>query len=372
VALPQPRLPDPTRIPDNSTAELPTQVPDPTIAATLAPDLAALCPPPVEGNSQYISTDYGYCFVYPNEYELSVDQFRGPEVIYLAGPVVGSGMEAPRLSLWIEANGPADGLDAAGYASNWQTLNMYGGETLKSEPGMIGELFEMTLYEIPGMFPTQAMFVTTSTNRYIVNMGPSVSFFESADNPASQLWQMVTGSMRFFPPSKPIEVTRAEDVCPQESAGYKLYVNLKDGYCLLYPDSFSPDPTFPGNFTGGPGLGDIGNFKDVYESITVGTFSMVAYDDNGATTPRSLIANRMDTVLAGSDMDTTIGGYPAVVTTTTAGPWYHRTALIVSKYWQYSIVADPWDEVNYPGGYAAVLPVWDSFVNSLRFFTPFR
>jgi hypothetical protein len=230
----------------------------------------------------------------------------------------------------------------------------------------------MTLYDIPGMVPLQAMFVTTLTNRYIVNMGPAVSFFENADNPGSQLWQMVTRSLRFFPPSKRIEVTHSEDVCPQESSGYRLYVNQKDGYCLLYPDSFTPEVIFPGNFSGGPSLGDIGDFKNVYETITVGNAGPIAYDDNGATTPRSIIANRMDTVLAGSDMDTTIGGFPAVVTISTAGPWHHHIAYIVGKYCQYSIVADPWDEVNYPAGYAAVRPVWDSFVNSLAFFTPFR
>lgn len=88
----------------------------PIATATVTPvlDVSTLCPAETESSASYISTENGVCFLYPAGFEAEPDVYVRPdEAVILRGPSLTAGMDRLWVTLNVDYNGPADGMDSA-------------------------------------------------------------------------------------------------------------------------------------------------------------------------------------------------------------------------------------------------------------------
>jgi hypothetical protein len=354
--------PTPASVATSQPGEAATEAPtpgEPTPAAT------ANCPAQAEGSAVAVSEENGVCFLYPSSLTLKQDEIRPDEVVRVVGePYPVGGMDTIAVSVNVAYNGPADGLDSAQYAERWAELNMPGMEPAL-EPATIGGQPAVIMNEQPGMFPQRTAFVVANGIKYQITLQPRPEDIAELADAATQAWDTVTQSIVFFPPQNSRPVVRPEDVCPQEM-GNKLAVNLVDGYCLLHPLDFAPNPDFPVSIVGGPELGPVEGFDSVRASLAVGRQPL------GDRAPEYALAPISDQVDPGSVMTTTIAGYPAVIYDFTGGPWRQRNAQILVGDAFYTFVAQPWDAELFPEALPDVERLWQSVSESIAFFDPWR
>ncbi len=340
-----------------------------TTSSTATTDPYAVCPTPTEGTSLYINADQGYCLLYPSDFTMAADELRPNDVMTFTGPITPpppDSMQSLTAYMSFEYNGPAGGLDSRAYAEKWIVLyatveGYYLEDT--SVGGQAGVIFA----ELPGMIRGQGLFVVANGQRYLLSVFPTPGDYTSVDEIVLRGWNTIAGSLAFFTPQAPINALLPEDICPQETSENKLFVNEADGYCYLYPADFSENTNFAGMFVGGPVLADHPNFGDVRTSINLGTRG---YEPG--LTPRQIIASFMDQIDQASLTDLTIGGYPAVAFIHVRSPWSDRSAYISVDGNIYTLLAQPYEPAQWPDGIPYLNRAWDTVVNSLQFFDPWR
>ena len=341
-----------------------TIIPDPTAT----PDPVALCPEAGEGESQYISLENGHCMVYPEGFELRDDPQSPRLGVDLIGPLLDpDAFETIAVFMHIEFTGPAEGLDSGAYADRWQELFLAGMGRLPQEGTVLDGHEGVVLRGIPGFTAERGIFIVVNENKYRLTLSPQPEDISELADPANQVWDMVTGSIHFFPPQNDRPVRRAEDVCPLAIDETLGFVVQNEGYCLLYPADFSLDPTFTGSIVGGPLLDDVEPWGEIYTSLTLGTFG---YFD--VESPVELLEPRMDTIEPGSIEEVIIGGNRAVIFRNTAGPWASRQAMILVDGFIYTIVAQPFEPGRYPDGMPFLDRLWETVTGSLTFFDPWK
>jgi len=288
-------------------------------------------------------------------------------VIALIGPVEpGTSQERIRVSLRLAYNGPADGLDSSAYARRWWELNTAGSGLVYSEAAAsIGGQSAVVLDNIPGFATQRGAFLIANQVRYQITLMPIPGDVPALDEAVNAVWNQVTGTLVFFPPENTRVTLRAADVCPAPGADTRLYQSDIDGYCFLYPAGFELNPDFAGQVTGGPVVLNAEGFGDVRTSLTLGTFGTFH-----GMTPRQVLENRSDTI--DSLEDATLGGHPAAIFRSTAGPWASKQAMILVDGFAYTIVAQPFEPERYPAGMPYLDQIWTTVTGSLAFFTPFR
>ncbi len=347
----------------------PSETPTSPIAPTETPvpDPAALCPTPDSNTSLYLSKENGFCFLYPVGFTLEPDFQRPDEALALIGPVEpGTSQERIRVTLSLANNGPADGLDSSGYARRWFELNAAGSGVEYSEAAAsIGGRNAVVVDNIPGYGTHRGAFIVVDGIKYQIQQIPVPGDIPALDEATNQVWNTVTGSLVFFPPENDRVAVRAADVCPTAGADTQVYQSDQDGYCFLYPSGFEANPEFPGQVVGGPVILNAEGFGEVRTSLTLGTFGTFL-----GQTPREVLEPRGETI--DTLEDATIGGNPAVVFRSTAGPWASKQAMILVNGNAYTIVAQPFEPESYPAGMPYLDQLWGVVTGSLRFFDRFR
>jgi hypothetical protein len=334
--------------------------------AASAVDLAALCPAASAETSLYVSEENGFCALYPSGLTLREDEIRPGEVIHLIGsPADPNAMETVVVDLSIAQNGPADGLDSAQYAATWSELYAPG-MALPQEPATIGGQPAVLMTIQPGMFVQRAAFVVANGLKYQVMLQPRPEDVPVLAEEAAGAWDTVSQSIVFFPPKTMPAVVRPADVCPAETPGSTLLIDLAGGYCLLYPADFAPNPPLPGAIAGGPELGPVEGFDSLRASLTVGSY------DLGAQSPEQVLRPASEQIDPASVTSATIGGYPATIFDFTGGPWRQRNATIVAGNTVYTFVAQPWDSELFPQALPDVERVWQMANESIAFFDRWR
>lgn len=371
VAPEEPHTVDPSDTPE-PPAPTETAAPSPTFTSepetSEMQDPAAACPTAGEGSSQYIDLDNGFCLLYPQEFELNTFADAGYDRVSFLGPMLDpAAMEPVRTYMVIEANGFANDLDSFQYALTWLEWFMPGFEP-ERETGFIGGQPAVILKGLPFYGPPeQSAFIIANGFKYRLNMAPQVGDVPDLDEYSQRVWEMVTGTIVFFEPQGVRQVLRPQDVCLPESPGFRQYIHQADGYCLLYPEDFTPTDNFPGDFEGGPILEEDTAWGDLRASLTVGTYGYF---------PDKTVMEVLDPRSEFIDMDTLqeieIAGYPAVTYRDPRGPWASRQAMISVDGMIYTIVNQPWEPERYPDGITPFNRIWDSVVGSLRFFDPWR
>lgn len=258
-------------VPSSPAAGTPTAAaPGATLAAAVTPekgqvaappaDPAALCPQAAEGTTLYVSTENGFCFLYPADLKLQPDPLRPAEAVLLNGPLADpEAMETVALNITVANNGPADGLDSGGYAAAWLQHNALvpgmtqtSGLELAQTPATIGGQPAAVVDNLPGMLMGQrGAFVVAGGVKYQITMLPLPEDVPQLADAATQAWETITGSIVFFEPQNTRPVVRSADVCPAATADTKLLIDEVGGYCLLYPAALHVIPTCPRRLSGG-------------------------------------------------------------------------------------------------------------------------
>ncbi len=350
--------------------ELPTL--EPTVPDAAA-DPTAACLTPGGDTQQYINREDGYCFLYPDGFSIRMSDFPPYPSLNITGTQVvtpaPSQMEGFLYAgINIYRNGPPEGMDGASYATRW--LELFNQMDLVPEPLPMDGISSVMVRHVASFGSQRSAFIVSPWARYTIDLFPEPEFSDPLiAAQANLVWDTVINSIKFFEPESPGDYVRADDICPAAGSGQRAYRHLVDGYCYLYPDDFSEDPTFPGRILGGPIWGDIGDFQDIQTNLVVGTFGKA----NGQTPRDLLYARPSDMYDTSSLLDTTMGGNPAVVFTNIAGPWDARDAIIVtSSDAVYTIVSQPLEPVQFPDGIPYLDRLWSTITSSLQFFSPWR
>lgn len=366
-----------TAIPAATDAPAPVTAPTeqdvlPTILPVYEPthepvDVLEGCPVPSEATSLYISRENGYCFLYPVGVEVSLNADY-PQEIWLFGNILQNGsQEAPRTSLTVYANGNAGGLDSAGYADSYLGTLVEPVDSTREEL-TVDSIPAVVQHNLPSFFGEQSAFIVAGDYKYRISLMPEPESVPGLATDLENLWATVLSSIHFFPPEHEFTLVTPADVCPVETADTRVLVDQAAGYCFAYPADFSPVAGFSGRVEGGPVLDTLPDFGEVRTSITLGTFGKA-----GGKTPREIIQPHVELVDSSSLMDMTIGGYPAVVYRNPQGPWAARVAYIAGfEDTVFTIVAQPLEPERWPTGVEGFDRLWNTVVNSLQFFTPFR
>ena len=351
-----------------------SDTPPPNTAASDTPqppdqaDPASDCPTDAPGFTSYISRENGFCLRYPAHFEETTYYERADERFSLLGPLLDpNAMETVRVSLLIETNGPAGGLDSFQYALQWRQLFSVTFDP-EREFGYLDGQPAVTYRGLPGYGPAeQSTFVIANGLRYRIVLWPQPGDAPSLDEDISLVWETVSESIQFFPPESQWQYVLAEEVCPQGNADNKAYTRLIDGYCLLYPADFEETAGFPGQFKGGPVLEYGTAWGDVRTSLTLGS-----YGPSGGQTLMQLLQSRAEFIDMSSVVETSVGGHPAVIFRDPRGPWASRQAMILVDGNVYSLLAQPFEPTRYPQGIPYLDRLWDTVTGSLVFFTPWR
>jgi hypothetical protein len=352
----------PSNTPEPAETQQPTAEPTPTA------DPAADCPAPVDGSQLYVDMDNGFCLLYPADFSVyEYREYNHPRVEFLQPPVSTGAPEAILTSLVVEVNGNSGEQNAARYAERWAGNFIPGQEPLLEEITVDGRSAAVYSYETEFGPITRAVFVTAHDTKYRLAGSPAPGTAPALDPLPQELWELVIGSIHFFPPQNRPDYIAPETVCPQESGSLRQYINLRDGYCLLYPVDFTPTEDFPGDFEGGPVLEDTDAYGEIYASLTAGTGGYMA-----DTTIAELLANRLDPADAASVEVTILGGYPAATFIVSQGPWASRQAVILVNGALYTLVNQPYEPDRYPEGMPYVDSIWNAVTGSLAFFDPWR
>lgn len=340
----------------------------PPPAATADPFDA--CPAAGGGQELYTSEEDGICFLFPDHFTPTLATEGHVEYISLVGPhetPAPNQMEFAVVTLNVYNSGPADGLDSAAYAAKYQQVFGPMLDATAQVPAVIGGQPAVIVTGIPGFFTQQSAFIVANGYKYRIWLAPEIGAVSELDEHARLVWDTVINSIVFAPPVNERQYLNAAQVCPAQTADLRLYINERDGYCLLYPADFTSSPDFQGNFAGGPVLGDYMDFPDVTTSLTVGTFGLFP-----GQTPRQAFSGILQRADPASVQDAQIGGYPAVIMRTVDDPWATRTAGVLVNDQGYTILAQPWEPERWPDGVPYLERVWETVISSMAFFDPWR
>ena len=84
------------------------------------------------------------------------------------------------------------------------------------------------------------------------------------------------------------------------------------------------------------------------------------------------MTDRMEFVQPGTLEEVTLGGYPAVTYIDINGAWPSQLALIQVDGDVYTILVQPWDAERFPEGVPHAERAWQTLVDSLAFYDPWR
>jgi hypothetical protein len=347
-------------------------------ASAEAVDPASLCPAAGEGQALLINEKYGYCFLYPASYTSPADAGQRPRTDSIIGQPLQNAnrpqSESPAIYLSISYAGADDGtLTARQYAE--RTLNATRDPSYEQPPTTLEDISiggqpASLMRGVPGMFGGQEGFVIAGGQRYRMYLSPEIGMVPDLDAEAQASWGMVSTSIVFFPPSEPFTPVMPADVCPPATAETRQIIAEGDGYCYLSPADSQTHPLFPDGVIIGPLLPNA-DFPDLHVSLVLGTFG--AYPVG--TSPREAAPGLLDTFDPASISETSIGGFPAItgIPSGNGSPFGHRVAVLVNADGTaYTITMNPYDAAMYPSSISDGDRLWDSVINSLAFFTPWK
>lgn len=329
------------------------------------------CPVAGEGQLQYVSEEWGFCFVYPDIFEAHED-FSWYKEVNLAGPPLDrTQMETMAVSLQVEMTGPAVyASNGAEYAQMWMELGREGTGEVEGEMTIGGQPATI-VRDIPGMASGRAAFIVANGTKYRLDLQPQPEDVGGVGDLAAQgemVWETVTSSIVFFAPAGGEPPVIAEDVCPEPTEGMTQLVSLVDGLCFLYPSELERDELFQATgITGGPTV-EVPNFGPMRARMVPSLFGPAE-----GMTPSELLATWVDAGLDPSSFEeTTIGGAPAITYFDNRGPVGQIGAHIVADDRIYTMVANPYDHTLYPEQSAIVDQMWPAALESMAFFDPWR
>jgi hypothetical protein len=161
-------------------------------------------------------------------------------------------------------------------------------------------------------------------------------------------------------------------VCPTPSDERLLYLNVRAGYCFLYPDYFTAqvDTTQPGEIVQliGPRQEPVPKMQEL-----MGTFVYISLNGLPEGMDSQQYASRWLSLYAPEEEkeweSATIGGLPAVIVSDLPGFTPQKGAFIVTPEGRYTIFLSPQPE-DFPELAEHASLVWETVVGTMVFFKP--
>lgn len=333
---------------------------------TATPDyLSQVCPRPGPDQAQYLSAEQGVCFLYPADFKPQPYFTRPADGVTLTGPSEIMGQEGIVATVSVLYNGPAFDLDSAAYAQKWLKLYFPGERPTPAAITIGGQPADLVNNYNEGMASQQVGLVVAGGYKYQVSAWPQPADSPKLGPAVQRAWELVTTSLKFFPPVNRAPAVRANEVCPAPGDNTQLWVNETAGFCVLYPADYRIDPDSNNRIVGGPVLADTADWGQVQTSITIAGYDQPPTALDQALTPPT------EQIDPASVQKTTIGGVRAIIYDFTGGPWRQRTASLAARGSLYTLVG-PYDEQHFPGSTAEAAKLWTTVTGSLTFFDRWR
>jgi len=352
------------------TVEVPTS--EPTTPAVTPEEV---CAPAREGTIQVIHRQAGFCFLAPDSYTFNPPDTFDSMAIGLTGPEL---IPSPTEPLYaglrgdvIAVPGAAGGVTALEWANEELAALALAG-TGSVEETTAGGQPAAIIPDYPAFYTMRRLVVAANDTLYVFDQVPNAAPTDSPEAAVvGQTWDLLIETLAFFPAEYSGPVLLPEDVCPTATAGTTLYVNRRDGYCLLLPEGFSENPEFPGQFMGGPEISGLPEPLTPHASLTAGYFG-----PPGPITLDELVENFLinspDRTLV-NIADATIGGQPSKVVYDKNEPLADRTAyVLVNGQRMYTLLAQPDDPAEWPDAAEPLETLWTTVTGSIQFFEPWR
>ncbi len=164
------------------------------------------CSVPIPGYSQYLSTEDGFCFLFPTNFELNLPEERG--LISLIGPEHPLAAEPLRATLNVQVK-----------AAELKTIEQVIDEVFESNPGAnivttsisIGGKPAEILEQVPGEVTSRQAIILANQRIFTFTLTPSQEEFPSAFEDANQVWTSALETLHFFTPESTSSATDGLD-----------------------------------------------------------------------------------------------------------------------------------------------------------------
>lgn len=151
---------------------------------------------PLSGENQYINNLYGYCFAYPESFQVQIDNPQAPAII---GQALNESPDPLRVSLVVSARPIADGADLEGLVSGFLSQNAISQlptPVQRSQTSLGGEPAEV-LEGVPARLSMRVLMALHGPLVYQLYFHPSGEQAAAAD--LEELYQKVLDTFTFFP-----------------------------------------------------------------------------------------------------------------------------------------------------------------------------
>jgi hypothetical protein len=325
-----------------------------TVGDTAVPAVgsAADCPAAQSGQAQYINQTAGYCFLYPEGWEVT----EGGVDVLLRGPFhdLDHTQEGETATLRVNAIAEA-GMTSTEFSD--MVMGWYPGLNVIRSNTEIGGIEAVMLEDLPSVGGRRMLIVFANSFIYSIEMGGTAGDVVQQD--ADQAWALLSDTVTFFT-VPPLDVVSPQEACPQPTADTQLALDRMVGYCLLLP---ADAEQLPGAmiFYLGPDIPGMAEGFEPRSSIGIGP---------GGPLDGRAIADIARERGAASVTETTFAGHPAVIAE--SGPEMavpNRIAYVVVGDQFYTVLVSPTDYALFPDAQQPVEQLWSLAQESLAFFT---
>jgi hypothetical protein len=151
---------------------------------------------PLSGETLYVNNLYGYCFAYPESFQLQADNPQAPMII---GQALEESSDPLRVSLVVSARPVAEGADLGGLVSGFLSQNVisqFPTPVQRTQASLGGEPAEV-LEGVPARLSMRVVMALHGPLVYQLYFHPSGQEVAAAD--LEELYQKVLDSFTFFP-----------------------------------------------------------------------------------------------------------------------------------------------------------------------------
>jgi alpha-beta hydrolase superfamily lysophospholipase len=329
----------------------------PVVVDQTDPNLPELCRFRSD-RSVYISIQDEICFTYPNDAVLAEFNPDFSRMGVFAPPSDDPNMPVGASMILETINPMIDGIPLIDVTQNY--LGQFQGEEIRTSPAGLGHAPAYLLDGVPLEFPSRSLMTIHDTGFYQLIVFPIGKGYEPVEEDLAKLWRATTLTFSFLPDAFQ---ERFAD-CPTATETTAPYLNVEDGYCLLFPRYFSVATPDVANGLGATQRVITFNGPALDIDLTRGALEIMVVENMGNAPLVETVASR---VTDGVQSDITIDGQPAILVEGANDS--HRQAFAQSNGDLYIFTLTPNIEADddADGVLVDVDNMWNAFIESFTF-----